>query len=232
MPDLPHLLRATTRTLLPVRGALANARDAVEQDRCAARARRAAAIVQAHALGPDAWVPIDGSPVGGARHGVELHANDAELLTQLTAFVTDGLAADEVCVVVATPAHRAGLLHRLGLHGLQDRGDLLLLLDAQEVLDSFLRDGWPDPALFDAVVGELVRRRSEGSTVRAFGEMVGLLLAAGEGAAARQLEKLWEALQVEVCFDLLCAYPAQACLDPDVQLGVLAHHTHMVAPLG
>ena len=232
VPHLPHLLRATTRSLLPVRGALANARDAVADDRCAARARRAAALVQAHALGPDAWVPLQGSPAGGARHAVDLYADDAELLTQLTAFVADGLAANQVCLVVATPLHRAGLLHRLSLHGLGDRGDLLVLLDAQETLDRFLRDDWPDPALFDAVVGELVRRRSGGSAVRAIGEMVGLLQVAGRTGAARQLEKLWAALQVEVAFDLLCAYPAQAVPDADARDAVLAHHSHVVAALG
>ena len=237
MPHLPHVLRATARTVLPGWGARANARDAVEHDRRAALARRATALVQAHALGPGSWVPLDAGscrawPASGARHGVDVYADDAALLTQLTAYVADGLAEAHLCLVVATPVHRAGLVHRLALQGLVDRTGQLVLLDAQELLEGFLGDGWPDPALFDRTVGDLVRGRGDGARVRVFGEMVGLLQAAGDGAAAMQLEKLWASLQLELGFDLLCGCPAQALRDPDASAGVLARHSHVDAPLG
>lgn len=232
----PHVLRDAVRTLLPGWGARANAREAVAQDRRAAQARRAAALDQAHALGPGSWIPLDeGSaqawPASGSRHGVDLYADDAQLLTGLTAYVADGLAAAEVCLVAATPGHRAGLVRRLALHGLTDPGDRLVLIDAQALLDRFLRDGWPDPQLFDREVGELVRARGGGAPLRVFGEMVGLLQAAGLGPAALQLEKLWVSLQDEVDFDLLCGYPARSVQEPEAEAAVLAHHSHVVAPL-
>ena len=51
------------------------------------------------------------------------------------------------------------------------RGGRYLALDAAETLSRFTINGMPDPALFQEVVGGLVRRASEaGAPLRAFGE--------------------------------------------------------------
>ena len=243
MPDLVHALRAVTRSLRPVTGATRNAHDAVRLDQQAAQARRAAALAGAHASGPSTWICHDqGSwpPQEQVRHAVDLYADDAELLSHLTAYVADGLAEGETCLVIATPEHRAGLRRRLALAGVDDLdgkqgGGRLLELDAEEVLRRFLRDEWPDPELFDLAVAEVLRTLVRwGARVRAFGEMVGILHARGLLLAALQLEKLWEQLQQELDFPLLCAYPLAGSpeQDDDVRQQVLGLHAHVVATAG
>ena len=124
----------------------------------------------------------------------------------------------------------------LSLSGLgreRDRGRLLTL-DADRLLDRFLRDGWPDPELFDLSVGATVRQCVvAGVPVRAFGQMVGILHRRGELAAALQVEKLWDALHLTVDFPLLCAYPVLDAQDDDeVRARVHARHTHLAAAAG
>ena len=243
MPVLNRALRVVTRSLRPVAGATANARDAVLRDHQAVQARRAAALAGAHAAGPSTWTAQEQGSWPAqerVRHAVDLYSDDAELLSHLTAYVVDGLAQGETCLVVATPAHRAGLQRRLALAGLADadgpaHAGRLLALDADEVLRRFLRDDWPDPELFDLAVAEVLRTVvRQGARVRVFGEMVGLLHARGLLPAALQLEKLWEQLQHEMDFPLLCAYPLVGCpeQDDDVRQHVLAQHPHVVATAG
>jgi len=238
LPHLALLLRAVTRSLRPVSGACDNARDAVRRDRLAGQARRAAAVAGAHASGPSSWTAGEQHSWPAQErvsHAVDLYVDDAELLSHLTAYVVDGLASGETCLVVATPQHRAGLRHRVALAGLGEPGGRLLELDADEVLRRFLRDDWPDPALFDLAVAEVLRTLlREGGRVRVFGEMVGLLHARGMLPAALQLEKLWEQLQRELDFPLLCAYPLVGCdeQDGEVREHVLALHPHVVTTAG
>ena len=81
-------------------------------------------------------------------------------------------------------------------------------LDAQDTLGLFTRDGQPDRELFEQTVGAVVRRLAvAGRPLHAYGEMVALLWAQGAVRAALELEALWNGLQREVTFSLLCAYP-------------------------
>ena len=238
MLRLTSPLRAVIRSLRPVSGASDNARDAVRCDRLAVQARRAAAVAGAHASGPSSWTAGEQDCWPSHQrvsHAVDLYADDAELLSHVTAYVIDGLAQGETCLVVATPQHRAGLRQRLALAGLGEHGGRLLELDADEVLRRFLRDDWPDPALFDLAVAEVLRTLlRQGGRVRVFGEVVGLLHARGMLPAALQLEKLWEQLQRELDFPLLCAYPLVGCDEQDAELRehVLALHPHVVTTAG
>ena len=60
-------------------------------------------------------------------------------------------------------------------------------------------------------VGSLVAQAAKrGQPVSAFGEMVALLVADGNHAAALQLEALWNGLQQVHTFTLFCAYPLEA----------------------
>ena len=84
-------------------------------------------------------------------------------------------------------------------------------LDAEETLASFMVDGWPDAARFADVIGSVIRRASRNGAlrVRAFGEMVALLCAAGKAQAAVRLKELWNDLARDHDFSLLCAYPME-----------------------
>ena len=78
---------------------------------------------------------------------------------------------------------------------------------ASEVLHKFMVRGWPDEHLFKKVIGEyLDRAQAGGREVRAFGEIVDLLMADDELAATIRVEQLWTECCEERKLTLLCAY--------------------------
>lgn len=232
-PQLHRRLVGSVRSFRPQAGAVANAREAVRDAERAGAERRDAAVSQSQALGPQAWTLVQ--PPGhscAAPHAVQLYRNDVELGGWLAAYVTDGLVRGEHCVVIATEEHRAALRQRLALTGLSKPAEHLLLdLDAEEVMQRFLRDGQPDRGLFLDVLTELLACTA-GTTgrVRAFGEMVGLLYADGRLDAALQLEGLWAEAQRTFGFPLLCAYPfLPGAQGTEHRERIRASHSHLVA---
>ena len=143
-------------------------------------------------------------------------------MTSLVRYVVSGLGHGERVVVVATPAHQAGLdLALRDVHGIDDvaaraAGDYVTL-DAAETLAQFMVDGAPDEPRFRASVGEVLARASEpGIRVRVFGEMVALLWDQDNVAGAIALEGLWNAAADEHEFHLLCAYPTGPLREADL----------------
>ena len=137
-------------------------------------------------------------------------------------------------IVVATPEHRLALRGRMDDRRLeQARAEgRYIELDAAETLRRFMRDGSPDPELFRmVVVNPLLHAAVKHGRLHVFGEMVGLLWADGRTAAALQLEQLWNELQSNVSFALLCAYPLSA-VDIDAGDGfrqICAQHSAMLS---
>ena len=75
----------------------------------------------------------------------------------------------------------------------------LVTLDAADTLAELMVGDHPDPARFDAAVGEAVRDALVGGRrVRAHGEMVALLWDAGNVGAAIELEDLWNELGARI----------------------------------
>lgn len=82
-------------------------------------------------------------------HFVQFHETDDFLLDSVGDFIGAGLGTGAACIVIATPEHRAGLIHRLQANGFdpsspQARGKYIAA-DAAQTLSQFLRDGLPDP---------------------------------------------------------------------------------------
>ena len=72
--------------------------------------------------------------------------------------------AGEVVTTIATDDHTQALDQRLRVSGI-DPADVratgrLLSLDAHETLAKFMRDGEPDPRLFEAVIGDVMAERA------------------------------------------------------------------------
>ena len=167
------------------------------------------------------------------------YEQDDELADVLARFVTEGLALGERVIVVATAPHRAALDTAL-----RDRGfdpgehraaDRLVTLDARSTLDAVLLDGALNAELFATMAGGMITDALEdGTRVRAYGEMVALLWERGDVSGALELEELWNALQADHEFDLLCAYPTSAL--GDARLGdvseVCSLHTQVLPPSG
>ena len=153
-----------------------------------------------------------------APHVVHFYESDAVLVDRLVGFLRDSMANQGAGLVIGTATHRAALEVRLNEAGL----DLIALkhsgayvaLDAAEALSQFMVDGMPDPHRFEeAVVPLLELAGANGRRVRAFGEMVALLVADGRGDAALALEALWNGLQSRYPFVLFCAYSLDLMAD-------------------
>jgi DNA-binding NarL/FixJ family response regulator len=150
------------------------------------------------------------------RHEVQFYSDDRFILESVARFVAVALRTGNPAIVLATEPHRDGILKMLRAEGLdvdaviQER--VLTLLDAADMLSTFMVDNWPDPVRFLGGVRGLIESASasanvDGPVVATFGEMVALLWAEGKTDAAIRLEQLWNDLATTHNVDVLCAYP-------------------------
>ena len=142
---------------------------------------------------------------------VQLYEDEAYLAEVVGCYVAAGLERGEPTLIIATPAHRSAFRERIAARGADvaraQADGRLVVLDARPTLARFMVDGRPDTSRFVASVGGIVRDLGRrGARVRAFGEMVDVLWADGNGEAALALEELWNALAEAQSFSLLCAY--------------------------
>jgi KaiC/GvpD/RAD55 family RecA-like ATPase len=145
-------------------------------------------------------------------HFVQFYENEERLLENLARFMDTGLAEGDHCVLVATEEHRQALEGRLLLKGADTerakRERRYVALDADTVLSSFMDKYIPNKDRFSQVMGDLLQKvRLEGKQLRVFGEMVALLWAQSNEAAAIVLEQLWNDLAQDYDFTLFCGYP-------------------------
>jgi hypothetical protein len=152
------------------------------------------------------------SPANHA-HAVQFYNSESTLYSTAATFLSEGLILGQPALILATPAHREGILEQL-YERLVDcecaiRDGDLVLLDAQATLDLFMVDERPHADLFHENVGRLVRQVLHGrkrTVLRAYGEMVDLLWRQGQAEAAIELEVLWNKLALSFDFALLCGY--------------------------
>ncbi|MBW3581424.1 MAG: MEDS domain-containing protein [Actinobacteria bacterium] len=147
-------------------------------------------------------------------HLVEFYERDDLLADSVRAHIEPGLRGGETAIVVATEAHlelfETALLSGVDVGAARADGRYLAL-DADEALSRFMVDGAPDPTRFWTTIGGLVATATgSGRRVRIYGEMVAVLWAEGNVAAAIALEDLWNELGRIRPFSLLCAYPTTA----------------------
>jgi signal transduction histidine kinase/ActR/RegA family two-component response regulator len=164
--------------------------------------------IAAHKTAPG----TDWSHMGESEHFVQFYETDLFLLNVVAGFIGTGIRGGEGCVVVGTKAHLDVLGERLQASGIDvaavGASGQYVSLDATGTLAEFMVDGSPDPVRFGRVIGGIIAQTAERyGRVRAFGEMVALLWAEGNRAAAIRLEELWNDLQSTHPFVLFCAYP-------------------------
>ncbi|HET7767573.1 MAG TPA: MEDS domain-containing protein, partial [Chloroflexota bacterium] len=157
--------------------------------------------------------PGNGRATPAGEHFVHFYESDDFIAEAVADFLGAGLRDGEAAVVIAEEAHRRAIDARLrdaghDLDGATTAGRFVLL-DAAATLRRFMKKGAPDPERFAAVIGSVLARAGAGGTrpVRAFGEMVALLVREGNPTAAIQLERMWNDLQHSHAFSLMCAYP-------------------------
>ena len=164
--------------------------------------------------------------------------DDRALYANVARYIAEGFSRGDAALVVATRAHSDAFFEALEDAGVDCpaavRESRLVFLDAEQVLARIMVAGYPNAAFFASVVGDAVREvpvRAATSGVRVFGEMVGVLWAAGEYPAAIRLEQLWNKLREDLPCSLFCGYPIDL-FDTRFEVGtldaVLCAHTHML----
>jgi len=169
-----------------------------------------------------------------SEHHVQLFDSSKSLADTVAAFLLAGFARGESMLIVATPEHRELLTRRFLESGFNPRDAIaanrLVILDASQTLDKFMRRDMPAPAAFDEVVGTIIEQLSHDKRVCIYGEMVDLLVARGNHKAAQQLEELWNDLGRRECFTLFCGYASGHFGDPKTAkslAAICASHSHL-----
>jgi DNA-binding NarL/FixJ family response regulator len=169
------------------------------------------------------------------RHEVQFYSDDSVFFKSTTRFIADALMAADAAIVLATNAHREGLVQRLKADGFDIDGAVqqgtYISLDAAETLSSIMVNGVPDPARFSAGLGVLLESAAKVTNtkhprVAIFGECAGLLFAEGNSKAALCLEEIGNDLIKLHDVDILCAYPLPHGQEDDPALkSICAEHT-------
>jgi hypothetical protein len=173
-------------------------------------------------------------------HLVQVYSQSVDLADAAATFLASGFESEEPAVVIATPAHWPLIAERLFRRGWQtdtlESNELLHIRDAELTLDAITAGGAPSASKFREVVGGLLHDAAKRHTrhrVRAFGEMVDVLVRRGDQAAADILERYWNELAAQSNFTLLCGYKLDL-FDPEAQHTLLPqiHKSHArVLPL-
>ena len=149
-----------------------------------------------------------------ADHVCQLYPTEATFLNALESYVASGLRHGESVVVIATAAHLHALEQRLRIGNWIDIDrarweDRYIAVLAQETLNKFMVDGWPDSTRFEETIMQLLDRArgKQKREVRLFGEMVALLWGRGNAGAVHRLEHLWHEVVKRESVPLYCAYP-------------------------
>jgi PAS domain S-box-containing protein len=174
----------------------------------------------------DPWAEL-----GEREHLVQFYEDSQTLIETLEGFIGYALRANSAGIVIATREHLDALDKRLAASGIDvaavKQSGQYVAIEADGLLEQILKNGWPQPDLFRLKVGELIERaHARWRSVRAFGEMVGLLWEGGAPGAALRLESLWNDLARTQAFTLLCGYDARKLRTGDSQLvgGIRAAH--------
>ncbi|HUR31297.1 MAG TPA: MEDS domain-containing protein [Saprospiraceae bacterium] len=178
--------------------------------------------------------------IAPADHLVQIYENDEVILDSLEGFVDSGIKAGDAVIVIATEEHLSALNDRLrhlhhDLPHLQSSHQYIPL-NANDTLDKFMKDGWPDEQLFIQTVKDIINlaRGKNSRRVRAYGEMVAILWGQGHNGATVHLESLWNKFCATEVFCLFCAYPKSG-FTQDVNTSIehiCSTHSMMIAGAG
>jgi hypothetical protein len=170
-------------------------------------------------------------------HVVYPYTDDGQLVDAVGFYAASGLNRDGAVILIATEAHRSAIKRYLKSDGqveVLEASGQLSLLDAAEVMSTFMVDGNPDPKLFKAGIRTLIEqanrdeRTGRNREVRIFGEMVSLLWPSNS-SAAEQLEELGNEVIEEYSIPILCAYSLNGPDRSQLPESLIKAHTHSIA---
>jgi hypothetical protein len=146
-------------------------------------------------------------------HIVQLYQDQGFLNRAVCRFAAAALANGEGVILVPTIAHWDAFRPRLEAEGVdikaaQRRGQLTIV-DADDLLPTFMRDAMPDSPMFLGLAAEVIARARGGGQypkVRWWGEMVNLLWERGEVAASMSLEDSFDQLADQHDIAIFCSF--------------------------
>ncbi len=160
------------------------------------------------------------------------------LANNVSHYLLEGLNRGDGLLVIATEEHREAFCRCLEKLGADPKRAIesgqLSLLDAEEMLARFMRNGQPDWDLFESAIGSTmrkVRRAADSAGLRAYGEMVGILWQSRQFSAAIRLEQFWNKLLSRSSFSLFCGYSMDVFgkeFQASALDALLCAHTHLV----
>lgn len=176
---------------------------------------------------------------GAGDHFVQFYERDSALAQLVGGYLARAIQAGGVAIVIATEAHRRAFGARLAEAGIDlpraEREQLVVWLDAGEVLARFMPAGGIDVEAFGREIGSVVAQGAAmGRPVRVYGEMVQLLWEAGMVVAAVELEELWDDVVREHHCSLMCAYrrsSVSGCEQAGALQRVYGLHSSVLPPL-
>ena len=179
---------------------------------------------------PEPWDRVV-ADAGPSDHIVQLYQDQDFLNRAVCRFAGAAIANGEGIILVPTAAHWNAFRPRLEAEGVNveaaRRRGQLTVVDADEFLPNFMRDGMPDSPVFLGLAADVIGQARAGgryATVRWWGEMVNVLWERGDVAASMQLEDLFDHLGDEQHLALFCSFLMDN-FNGEV-------HTHMLPRLG
>ncbi|HEY1938614.1 MAG TPA: MEDS domain-containing protein [Candidatus Angelobacter sp.] len=175
---------------------------------------------------------------GPKDHIVQLYQDEQFLNRAVCRFAAAALAHGEGVILVPTAAHWDAFCPRLEAEGVdikaaQAQGQLTIV-DADELLPSFMGEKMPDAPVFLGLAGEVVARargRNRYPKVRWWGEMVNVLWERGNAAASMALEDLFDQLAHEQEIAIFCSFLMDN-FDGEVHTRMLPrlgqNHSHLI----
>lgn len=162
------------------------------------------------------FATLDKDPCKGSnRHELQVYSSDTSFLEGFARFIGDGLNSGSAVVVLATEAHRHGLVQRLQARGFNLDAVIkcgsYISVDVREALSSFMVDDRLDPSRLENTVSSLVKAASRAPNgaprrVLACGECAPALWTQGNLEAALRLEELWDLVSHQYGLKTLCGY--------------------------
>jgi hypothetical protein len=171
-------------------------------------------------------------------HIVQLYQDQQFLNRAVCRFAAAAISNGEGVILVPTIAHWDAFRPRLESEGVdvkaaEKRGQLTIV-DADNLLPTFMRDGMPDSPVFLGLAANAVSQaRGEGRypKVRWWGEMVNILWERGDVAASMNLEDLFDQLAHEQDISIFCSFSMDN-FNGDVHARMLPrlseNHSHLI----
>jgi len=171
-------------------------------------------------------------------HIVQLYQDQQFLNRAVCRFAAAAIANGEGVILVPTIAHWDAFRPRLESEGVdvkaaEKRGQLTIV-DADNLLPTFMRDEMPDSPVFLGLAANVVSQaRGDGRypKVRWWGEMVNILWERGDVAASMNLEDLFDQLAHEQDISIFCSFSMDN-FNGDVHARMLPrlseNHSHLI----